>query len=42
MIDLRRLHGFQEDLFGFGIPPLLTVNVGQDASGLTSNIRDGG
>ena len=41
VVDLGHLHGFVQDLLGFGVATLGAVDVGQDASGLETNVVDG-
>ena len=41
VVDLGHLHGFVQDLLGFGVAALGAVDVGQDASGLETNVVDG-
>ena len=41
VVDLGHFHGFVQDLLGFGVAALGAVDVGQDASGLETNVVDG-
>jgi hypothetical protein len=42
LVDLRCFHGLQQDLFRFRNAIFFSVNVGQDAAGLATNVHDGG
>jgi len=42
LVDLRRFHGLQQDLFRFRNAIFFSVNVGQDTAGLATNVHDGG